>query len=138
MVFIGITKGIKEYKFMRQANNTEFTATIALFDETMFPKCLKAKWRVCICIDENHAQDNPEKDKIQQIPSEDDNSLYPPSKNDKKKTRKIIVIMMKMTLIHQELIKSLLPLVNLLRIWIKGKSTKMCHHLQSIGNALVE
>jgi len=85
MVFIGITEGIKGYKFMRQANNTEFTVTMALFDETMFPKCLKAEQRVYTCINENHAQDNPEKDKIQQIPSEDDNSLYPPSKNDKKR-----------------------------------------------------
>jgi len=84
MVFIGITEGIKGYKFMRQANNTEFTATTALFDETMFPKCLKAEWRVYTRIDENHARDNPEKDKIQQIPSEDDNLLYSSSKNDKK------------------------------------------------------
>jgi len=55
-----------------------------------------------------------------------------------KKTRKIIVIMINMTLMYQELIKSLLPLVNLLHIQIKGKSTKMCHHLQSIGNTLTE
>jgi len=55
-----------------------------------------------------------------------------------KKTRKIIMIMMNTTLIHQELIKSLLPLVNLLYIQMKGKSTKMCYHLQSIGNALIE
>jgi len=47
-----------------------------------------------------------------------------------KKTRKIIVII-NMTLMYQELMKSLLPLVNLLYIQIKGKSTKMCHHLQS-------
>jgi len=84
MVFIGITEGIKGYKFMRQANNSEFTATTALFDKTMFPKCLKAEQRVYTRINENYAQDNPEKDKIQQIPSEDDNLLYPPSKNDKK------------------------------------------------------
>jgi len=43
MVFIGMTEDIKGYKFIRQANNTEFIATMALFDETMFPKCLKAK-----------------------------------------------------------------------------------------------
>jgi len=84
MVFIGIAKGIKGYKFIRQANNTEFTATMVLFDETMFSKCLKAKWRIYTYIGENHARDNPEKDKIQQIPSEDDNLLYSPSKNNKK------------------------------------------------------
>ena len=43
MVFVGIAKGIKEYKFIRQANNTEFTVTMILFDETMFSKCLKAE-----------------------------------------------------------------------------------------------
>jgi len=55
MVFVGIAKGIKGYKFIRQANNTEFTATMVLFDETMFPKYLKAKWRIYTRIGENHA-----------------------------------------------------------------------------------
>jgi len=79
-----MTEGIKGYKFMRQANNTDFTATMALFDKTMFPKYLKAEQRVYTHINENHARDNHEKDKIQQIPSENDNSLYLPSKNNKK------------------------------------------------------
>jgi len=43
------------YKFIRQANNTEFTVTTVLFDKNMFPKCLKAEQRVYTCISENHA-----------------------------------------------------------------------------------
>ena len=46
-----------------------------------------------------------------------------------KKTRKIIIIMMKIILMHQELMKSLLPLVNPLYIQIKNKSTKMYYYL---------
>ena len=39
MVYLGHTKGIKAYTFMRTTNNTLFTSTTALFDETLFPKC---------------------------------------------------------------------------------------------------
>jgi len=84
MVFVEMTEGIKGYKFIRQANNTEFTVTIALFDEIMFPKCLKAERKVYTHISKNHTRDNPEKDKIQQISSEDDNLSYPSSKNVQK------------------------------------------------------
>ena len=84
IVFVGMTTGIKGYKFIKQTNNTKFTAITALFDKTMFPKCLKAKQRVYTHISENHAWNNLEKDKIQQIFSRDDNLLYLPSKNNKK------------------------------------------------------
>ena len=39
MVYLGHTKGIKAYTFMRTTNNTLFTSTTILFDETLFPKC---------------------------------------------------------------------------------------------------
>ena len=39
MVYLGYTEGIKAYTFMRTTNNTLFTSTTALFDETLFPKC---------------------------------------------------------------------------------------------------
>ena len=84
IVFVGMTTGIKGYKFIKQTNNTKFTAITALFDKTMFPKYLKAKQRVYTYISKNHAWNNLEKDKIQQIFSRDDNLLYPSSKNNKK------------------------------------------------------
>jgi hypothetical protein len=40
MIFIGIVEGTKGYIFMRSPNNVVFTAIQALFDETLFPKCL--------------------------------------------------------------------------------------------------
>jgi hypothetical protein len=40
MTFIGIVEGTKGYIFMRSPNNVVFTAIQALFDETLFPKCL--------------------------------------------------------------------------------------------------
>ncbi|KAJ8475068.1 hypothetical protein ONZ45_g15738 [Pleurotus djamor] len=42
MCFIGLTEGIKGYKFMRLHNNTVFHETKALFDETLLPKCPKS------------------------------------------------------------------------------------------------
>jgi hypothetical protein len=40
MTFIGIVEGTKGYIFMRSPNNVVFTAIQALFDETLFLKCL--------------------------------------------------------------------------------------------------
>jgi hypothetical protein len=40
MTFIGIVEGTKGYIFMRGPNNVVFTAIQALFDKTLFPKCL--------------------------------------------------------------------------------------------------
>ena len=45
MVYLGHTEGIKAYTFMRTTNNTLFTSTTALFDETLFPKCDTARVR---------------------------------------------------------------------------------------------
>ena len=42
MVYLGHTEGIKAGKFMQLANNTVYTSTTALFDETLFPKCEKS------------------------------------------------------------------------------------------------
>src|ERR1700761_9330392 len=39
MVYLGHIEGIKASTFMRLSNNTLFTSTTALFDETIFPKC---------------------------------------------------------------------------------------------------
>jgi hypothetical protein len=40
MTFIGYPQGIKGYLFMRSPNNVLFTAIQALFDKTLYPKCL--------------------------------------------------------------------------------------------------
>ena len=45
MVYLSHTKGIKAYMFMRTTNNTLFTSTTALFDETLFSKCNTARIR---------------------------------------------------------------------------------------------
>src|ERR1700761_6393421 len=39
MVYLGHIEGIKASTFMRLSNNTLFTSTTALFDETIFSKC---------------------------------------------------------------------------------------------------
>jgi hypothetical protein len=39
MVYLGHTEGIKACTFMHLSNNTVYTSTTALFDETLFPKC---------------------------------------------------------------------------------------------------
>jgi hypothetical protein len=41
MVYLGHTEGIKACTFMWLLNNTVYTSTTALFDETLFPKCEK-------------------------------------------------------------------------------------------------
>jgi hypothetical protein len=41
MVYLGHTEGIKACTFMRLSNNTIYTSTTALFDETLFPRCDK-------------------------------------------------------------------------------------------------
>ena len=40
MTFLGYLQGTKGYLFIRGPNNVLFTAVQALFDETLFPKCL--------------------------------------------------------------------------------------------------
>ena len=40
MTFLGYPQGTKGYLFMRGPNNVLFMAVQALFDETLFPKCL--------------------------------------------------------------------------------------------------
>ena len=50
MVYLGHTKGIKAYMFMRTTNNTLFTSTTALFNETLFSKCNTAHVRGTTCI----------------------------------------------------------------------------------------
>jgi Reverse transcriptase (RNA-dependent DNA polymerase) len=40
MTFIGVVEGTKGYIFMRSPDNVVFTAIQALFDKTLFPKCL--------------------------------------------------------------------------------------------------
>jgi hypothetical protein len=44
MTFIGLVKGTKGYIFMRSPNNNVFTTIQALFDRTLFLKCLNMRW----------------------------------------------------------------------------------------------
>jgi hypothetical protein len=39
MTFVGYKEGTKGYLFMRKPSNVLYTATHALFDETLFPNC---------------------------------------------------------------------------------------------------
>ena len=50
MVYLGHTEGIKAYTFIRISNNTVYTSTTALFDETLFPKCDTSHTRGTTCI----------------------------------------------------------------------------------------
>jgi hypothetical protein len=43
MVFLGYPDGVKGYLFMRLHNNSLFTGATALFDESVFPKCLNMR-----------------------------------------------------------------------------------------------
>jgi hypothetical protein len=43
MTFIGLVKGTKGYIFMRSPNNNVFTTIQALFDRTLFLKCLNMR-----------------------------------------------------------------------------------------------
>ena len=87
MTFIGIPTGVKGYQFMRSPNNVIFTATMALFDETLFPRCPDAKRRGLTPVGDDLADDNDPRDP--NIPSEGEDSdgddlprinpRYPPS-----------------------------------------------------------
>jgi hypothetical protein len=52
MVYLGHTEGIKACMFIRLSNNTVYTSTTALFDETLFPKCDKSSPRGTTCLNE--------------------------------------------------------------------------------------
>ena len=43
MEYLGHTDSIKASVFMHLSNNTVFTSTTALFDETLYPKCPNAR-----------------------------------------------------------------------------------------------
>ena len=68
MVYIGNTEGMKAYTFMRLSNNTVYTSTTALFDESMYPKCKTTKRRGLTHLDEpinehgTHPQPGPDMD----------------------------------------------------------------------------
>jgi hypothetical protein len=55
MVYLGHTEGIKACTFMRLSNNTIYTSTTALFDETLFPKCDKSSPKGTTCLNEPKA-----------------------------------------------------------------------------------
>ena len=56
MVYLGHTEGIKACMFMRLSNNTLYTSTTALFDETLFPKCEKSSPKGTTHLNEPRAQ----------------------------------------------------------------------------------
>ena len=62
MCFLGFSEGVKGYLFMRLHNNTLFTATTAIFDEVMMPKCPTSDKRQFTPVGEDPPRDN-------QIPS---------------------------------------------------------------------
>lgn len=72
IVYLGVANGIKGYKFMRLTNNTIFTGATALFDESMFPKCLDQKRQTFTCIgqdtiprlEDNLSPPTPQEDEV--------------------------------------------------------------------------
>jgi hypothetical protein len=82
MTFIGYADGVKGYLFMRSPNNVVFTASKALFDETMFPKCPDGQRRGITPVGNKPNDDqippqeddfNPDLDQDDQFPDDDDN-----------------------------------------------------------------
>jgi hypothetical protein len=59
MVYIGHIEGIKASTFMRLSNNTLFTSTTALFDETIYPKCSTERIRKTTRVRELKARQPP-------------------------------------------------------------------------------
>jgi hypothetical protein len=55
MVYLGHIEGIKACTFMQLSNNTVYTSTTALFDETLFPKCNKSSSKGTTCLNEPRA-----------------------------------------------------------------------------------
>jgi hypothetical protein len=55
MVYLGCTEGIKASTFMQLSNNTVYTSTTALFDETLFLKCKKSSPKGTTCLNEPKA-----------------------------------------------------------------------------------
>ena len=56
MAYLGATEGIKGHRFMHLTNNQIYTAAMALFNESLFPKCTKSRTpsttRVRVSIDD--------------------------------------------------------------------------------------
>ena len=85
MIYIGHTEGIKAYRFMRIKNNTVFTSTTALFDETVYPRCETLRVRGTTRVDEPVENQPPMEDDqspTQPIPSgfDDDMPTHRPPK----------------------------------------------------------
>ena len=82
MMYLGHTDGIKASVFMRLSNNTVFTSTTALFDETLYPKCPNA--RVCgtTHVNEPRAQQPPHDADEDTIPGDLDDIPIPPTKRE--------------------------------------------------------
>jgi hypothetical protein len=55
MVYPGHTEGIKACTFIWLSNNTVYTSTTALFDETLFLKCKKSSPKGTTCLNEPRA-----------------------------------------------------------------------------------
>ena len=86
MVYIGIAEGIKGHRFMHIANNQIFTVTIALFDESLFPKCKTAVKHPTTHLNEPVTEQPP----IQPRLTLDDDNKDPPFRFDCQFTPKSI------------------------------------------------
>ena len=82
MVYLGHTDGIKASVFMCLSNNTVFTSTTALFDETLYPKCLNARICETIHVNEPRAQQPPHDANKDTIPGDLDDISIPPTKRE--------------------------------------------------------
>jgi hypothetical protein len=74
MVYLGVAEGIKGHRFMRTTNNQLFTATTALFDEKLFPKCKTSAPKPITQVREPVSTDTP---KPRTVSWDDDNDESP-------------------------------------------------------------
>ena len=83
MVYIGHTEGIKAFMFMRLLNNTMFTSTTALFDETIYPKCNSTRIRGTTRVREPRAQQPPIDAEEDTTPGDLDEPIPPETQSEK-------------------------------------------------------
>ena len=82
MEYLGHTDGIKASVSMHLSNNTVFTSTTALFDETLYPKCLNAHVQGTTHVNEPRAQQPPHDANEDTIPGDLDDIPIPPTKRE--------------------------------------------------------
>ena len=82
MEYLGHTDGIKASVSMHLSNNTVFTSTTVLFDETLYSKCPNAHVQGTTHVNEPRAQQPPHDADEDIIPGDLDDIPIPPTKRE--------------------------------------------------------